>query len=56
MIKDIMTVEEVAEVLRVNPQTVRKLIREKKLQAFNVGSNLRIRKEALEEYMRNASR
>ena len=56
MIKPVMTVEEVAEILQVNPQTVRKLIKEGKLKSFYVGSLVRIRKEDLEEYMRSASR
>lgn len=56
MAGEVLTVEEVAEILRVSTQTVRKLIRERTLKAFNVGSQVRVRKTDLEEYMRNASR
>jgi excisionase family DNA binding protein len=51
----VYTVEEVAEILKVSAQTVRKLIRQKKLKAFTVGSQLRIRKEDLDTYMSSAS-
>jgi excisionase family DNA binding protein len=51
----VYTVEEVAKILRVSTQTVRKLIRQKKLKAFAVGSQLRIKKEELDKYMNSAS-
>jgi excisionase family DNA binding protein len=47
----VYTVEQVAEILVVSPQTVRKLIKEKQLKAFRVGSQLRIKKEELDRYM-----
>ncbi len=47
----VYTVEQVAEILQVSVQTVRKLIKEKQLKAFRVGMQLRIRKEDLDRYM-----
>ncbi len=46
----IYTVEQVAEMLQVSVQTVRRLIKEKKLKAFRVGTQLRIKKEDLDAY------
>lgn len=45
------TVEEVAQILKVSVQTVRNLIRDKKLRAFRVGIQLRVRKEDLDRFM-----
>ena len=42
------TVDEVAEILGVHSNTVRKLIREDKLKAERVGRLIRIKKETLE--------
>lgn len=47
----VYTVEQVAEILQVSVQTVRKLIREKKLKSFRVGTQIRVRKEDLDLYM-----
>jgi excisionase family DNA binding protein len=47
----VYTVEQVADILQVSVQTVRRLIKEKKLKAFRVGIQLRIKKEDLDEYM-----
>jgi excisionase family DNA binding protein len=47
----VYTVEEVAGILKVSVQTVRKLIKEGKLKAFRVGLQLRVRKEDLDRYM-----
>lgn len=45
------TVEEVAEILRVSTSTVRNLIKQKKLRAFRVGVQLRVKKEELDRFM-----
>jgi excisionase family DNA binding protein len=45
------TVEEVAKILKVSVQTVRNLIKEKKLRAFRVGIQLRVKKEELDRFM-----
>jgi excisionase family DNA binding protein len=44
----VYTLEEVAELLKVSVQTVRKLIKEKRLRAVRIGVQLRVRKEDLE--------
>jgi len=50
----VYTVEEVADILKVSVSTVRKLIKSKKLKAFHVGQQLRIKKEDLDDYMRTS--
>lgn len=47
----IYTVEQVADILKVSVQTVRRLIREKQLKAFRVGSQFRVKKEDLDAFM-----
>lgn len=47
----VYTVEQVADILHVTAQTVRKLIKSGALKAFKVGSQFRIRKEDLDRYM-----
>jgi excisionase family DNA binding protein len=42
------TAEEVAEVLRLHPYTVRRLCREKKVPAFKFGGQWRFKKEDIE--------
>jgi excisionase family DNA binding protein len=49
------TVEEVANVLRVSPPTVRKLIKEGQLKAVRVGVQIRIQKEELDRFLKNQS-
>lgn len=51
MAADILTVEEVADILRVSTATVRKLIKEGKLKSFRVGLQIRIKREDLNRYM-----
>ena len=46
--KDIFTVEEVAEYLRIHPYTVRRLAREEKLPGFKVGGQWRFKRKELE--------
>jgi excisionase family DNA binding protein len=45
------TVDEVAKILKVSVQTVRNLIRDKKLRAFRVGIQLRVKQEELDRFM-----
>jgi excisionase family DNA binding protein len=49
------TIEEVADILRVSPQTVRKLIKEKQLKAVRIGVQLRIKKEELDRFLESQS-
>ncbi len=48
------TVEEVAQMLRVSSATVRRLIENGELKAIRVGKQLRISKEAFEDYKEKA--
>ena len=45
------TVEEVAKALRVDPYTIRRLCREKKLPAFKFGGQWRFKKEKLDAWL-----
>ena len=47
----VYTLEEVAELLKVSVQTVRKLIKEKRLRAVRIGVQLRVRKEDLDRFL-----
>ena len=49
---EIMTVEEVAAYLKVHPTTVYKLVKRKELPCFRVGSELRLRKADVDEWIR----
>ena len=48
---DVLTIEDVAEILRVSTATVRKLIKDRKLKSFRVGLQIRIKREDLNRYM-----
>ena len=50
-IPKMLTVYEVAEHLRVNHNTVRRLISEKKLKAVRIGNAIRIQEPDLAEYL-----
>jgi excisionase family DNA binding protein len=50
----VYTVEEVAEILRVNPMTVYRMARDGRIKAFKVGTTWRITQEALDAFMRGA--
>ena len=50
-IPKMLTVYEVAEHLRVNHNTVRRLINEKKLKAVRIGNAIRIQEPDLAEYL-----
>lgn len=47
----VLRIPEVAEILRCTDPTVRKLIREGKLQATRVGTRLRVEPAAVEDYL-----
>lgn len=47
----VYTVEEIAELLRTSPRTVRTWIAAGKLRAFKAGQQYRIRQSALDEFM-----
>lgn len=47
----VYTVAEVAEMLRVTEDPIRRAIARKELRALKVGSSLRIRQEDLDEYL-----
>ena len=49
--KDWLTVEEIADDLRVHVSTVRDWIKQKKLKAAKFGRDYRIRKEDYEEFI-----
>jgi excisionase family DNA binding protein len=51
-LSDILTVEEVAEQLRVDPRTVYRMIQEKALHAVRAGRLWRVPKASLEEYLK----
>lgn len=51
MIPDYLTINEVAEVLRVSKLTIRRMITKGTLQAIKIGRSYRILREDLEEYL-----
>ena len=55
MLSDVMTVTEVAEYLRVNPQTVYRKAKAGELPAVRIGRAIRFRKAELEEWMKTGS-
>jgi excisionase family DNA binding protein len=46
---DLLTVQETARMLKVNPITVRRYIADGRLPAVKVGKGVRVRKEAIEQ-------
>lgn len=52
----VYTVQEVAEILKVKPLTIYRLIDRKELKAFKVGRNVRIKQEDLDEYIEKQSK
>ncbi len=55
MAEEVLTVQEVAEMLRTTPATVYAWCRAGKLPAFKIGQQWRIRARALEEMMRRGN-
>lgn len=48
-----MTVLEVANMLRVEPLTIYRYIRSKKLTAYKLGKDYRVKKEDFEQFLKN---
>lgn len=51
-----LTIEEAAELLRIHPDTVRRLIREKRLPGKKLGREWRISREMLDKFMKEEDR
>ena len=51
--KEFLTAREVARYLRVNQYTVYRLVTQKKLPAFKVGSQWRFRRSVLDRWLEN---
>lgn len=47
---NLLSVKQVAFILRVHPLTVRRYINEKKLKAIKVGGNIRVEENAVQEF------
>lgn len=50
--ENILNAEEVAQLLRINPRTVKRLASQHILPGFRVGGQWRFRREAIEMYIR----
>jgi excisionase family DNA binding protein len=50
----VMTLEEVAEYLRVHPSTIYRLLKKKQLPAFKVGSDWRFNLESIDKWRAEA--
>jgi excisionase family DNA binding protein len=48
----VYTVEEVAELLKVNPRTVYKMVQQSEIRSVRAGRQIRITGEALDAYLR----
>ena len=48
----VWTVEEVAELLKVNPRTVYKMVDQREIHSVRAGRQIRIPQEALDAYLR----
>jgi len=53
---ELLTVNETAKLLRVSPITVRRRIADGQLEAVRVGKGIRVRREAVDEFLRPALR
>jgi excisionase family DNA binding protein len=51
MSEDWLTIEEIAEELRVSEETVRRWIRKKQLKALSIGRGYRIRRRDYEDFV-----
>ena len=50
---ELLTIEHVADILKVHPDTIRRYIRQKKLKAVRLSAtNLRVRKSELERFIK----
>jgi excisionase family DNA binding protein len=52
----ILTLESVAEYLRVHPSTIYRLLKKKRLPAFKVGRDWRFNRESIDHWRVNAER
>ena len=52
---NLLSVKQVAFILRVHPLTVRRYIRDKKLIAVKVGGNIRVDENALQDFHKEVS-
>ena len=50
-IPEVYTVEEVASALKLNPYTVRRLVREKKIRAIKIGGHWRFKKDDIKRLL-----
>jgi len=55
MQETLMTIEQVAEYLRVDKFTVYRLVTQKKIPAFKVGSQWRFKQNLIEDWLRKNS-
>jgi excisionase family DNA binding protein len=47
----VLTLEETAEMLRVHPSTIYRLLKKKQLPAFRVGSDWRFNRESIDRWV-----
>jgi excisionase family DNA binding protein len=47
---DIMTADEVAELLHIHPTTVYRLVKQRRIPAFRVGGDYRFNREAIDHW------
>ncbi|HKV55545.1 MAG TPA: helix-turn-helix domain-containing protein [Candidatus Binataceae bacterium] len=52
----VLTLEEVAQYLRVHPSTIYRLVKKKQLPAFKVGSDWRFNLESIDRWRADAER
>jgi len=52
VLENILDADQVAEMLKVHPRTVKRLANQRVLPGFKVGGQWRFRREAIEEYVR----
>ncbi len=55
MLSDVMTVSEVAQFLRINPQTVYRKAKAGEMPVLRIGRAIRFRKSELEAWMKRSS-
>jgi excisionase family DNA binding protein len=53
---NVLTLEEVAEYLRVHPSTVYRLLKKRQIPAFKVGSDWRFNLESIDNWRADAER
>lgn len=48
---DVLTVDEVAKILRVSRQTIYMMVRNNEIEHFRIGTNVRFKREAISNLM-----